>query len=380
MFAVAILLVMGGCSTAPEAASTPTTVDPAAPLLAPGELTVRIGTVVNASAPTAELDQRLTNVMRQAAGLPLPGAAVSVEVTTIDEVDDVASSVAALAGRGVTVIATLCDDATVPGIVNTAIDQGLLAITACVTLPTPEIDSRSPMFIDLAGMHDAGRAIAQWAAEEGAEGVATIRSDLVPDVAESCSSIEGGLADVGVALDLSLTYTELVDDPDEALEEAATRLAATDAVVVCALPPAAGDMVAALRDAGLDQPIMLPWFADEQSWPSTTDGVHVLSPASRHGDDPVDAVAELFELLGDSAQAVDVVAADSIALLSDAAVRARSTGSSRLAEMLRTDAAGAVSGEDLSVDEVGSVTGRDYRVIDVTDGRSAFDELVRAAS
>lgn len=354
---------------------SPTTVDPAAPAQATGELTVRIGTIVNTSAPTVDRDQQLADVLAQVVERSSDAAAVTFEVTTIDEVEDVDSSITALAGRGVTVIATLCDDATVPSIVDAAVAQGLLAITACVTLPAPQISSDSPLFIDLAGLHDASNAVARWLAARDSDGIATISSDLVPDVAESCNMIEAGLADLEIGLDLSLEYTELVDEPGEVIEAATTLLATTDAIVLCALPPASGDMVGALRSAGLTQPIVVPWFTDGQVWDATTDEVFLVSPASRHGDDPEATVNDVFEVLGPSAQAVDIVTADSIAMMSEAALRARSTGSSRLASTLRQDAFAAVSGE-LELEEVARVAGRDYRVIEVTNGNPRFLELV----
>lgn len=370
---------IASCSSGEQATSspTPTTVDPAEPEQATGEFTVRVGTIVNTAAPTVELDRRLTEVMRQAADSRSSGAAVSIEVMTIDGFEDIESSVSALAGRGVTVIAALCDDATVPGIVEAAVNQGILAVTACVSLPTPTLTSDSPMFIDLAGMHDSGEVIARWASEQDVSGLATIQSDLLADVEESCTSVQSSLASVDVSLDLSLTFTELVDDPTTVIDDSRALLETTDAIVVCALPPAAGDMVSTLRSNGLDQPIIVPWFADTQRWPITTSDVFVVAPASRHGDDPTSAVVDLFDVIGASAQAADVVTADSIAMLSNAALTARSTGSSRLAEQLRAGSVMAVSGE-LSVDDDSRVSGRDYRVIGVTRGAESFDGLVAA--
>ncbi len=260
-------------------------------------MTVKVGAIINTDAPTADRDERLADVLVEASATAASGAAVEIEIIRIDELADVTSAVSSLAGRGVTVIAALCDDASVPPTVDAAVANGMLAITACVTLPTPALTSTSLMFIDLAGMHDAPAAMAVWSQELGAERVATFRSDLVGDVETTCLDVETSLTDLDLTLEASVTFTELVDDPVAIVDTASPLLGEADVVVLCALPPTAGDVVAALRLAGHDQPVIVPWFADNQIWPSTIDGVYVISPASRHGDDPEEQVTMLLEEL-----------------------------------------------------------------------------------
>lgn len=377
-FAVAVALVLTSC-TSEAAAPSPITVDPATAAGAAGVMTVKVGAIVNTDAPTAERDERLVEVLMEATTSAATGAAVQIEVMRIDEVSDAESAVSSLAGLGVTVIAALCDDASVPPIVDAAVKSGMLAITACVTLPTPTITSSSPMFIDLAGMHDSPAALASWADELGADHVATFRSDLIGDVDATCLDAETALADLGVALDASVTFTELVDDPATVVSTASPLLAEVDVIVLCALPPTAGDVVTALRLAGHDQRVVVPWFADGQVWPSTIDGVSVIAAASRYGDDPEERVTKLLDELGPTAEAVDVVAADSISMLSLAAERAGSVGATRLADAMRRETTDVVSGT-LSLVERGAQTeGRSYRAIAITGGEARFDSIVTAA-
>ncbi len=343
-------------------------------------MTVKVGAIINTDAPTADRDERLADVLVEASATAASGAAVEIEIIRIDELADVTSAVSSLAGRGVTVIAALCDDASVPPTVDAAVANGMLAITACVTLPTPALTSTSLMFIDLAGMHDASAAMAVWSQELGAERVATFRSDLVGDVETTCLDVETSLTDLDLTLEASVTFTELVDDPVAIVDTASPLLGEADVVVLCALPPTAGDVVAALRLAGHDQPVIVPWFADNQIWPSTIDGVYVISPASRHGDDPEEQVTMLLEELGPTAEAVDVVAADSIAMLSLAAERAGSVGSMRLADALRQGPTAVVSGTLSLVEGEPRTKGRSYRVVEVTNGETRFDSLVTAGS
>lgn len=371
-----LAVVAAGCTSDPQATPVPTTVDAADAAQAAGQLTVKIGTIVNTNAPTADRDLRLTEVLAQATDLATSGAAVTLEVMTIDGVDDVESTVSALAGRGVTVIAALCDDASVPQIVDAALEQGMLAVTACVTLPKPNLGQSSPMFFDLAGLHETPSAIVDWVKSQGAEGISTIGSDLLPDVANSCHEVERALAAAGVSLDASVTFTELVDEPPLVVEGAASTLIETDALVLCALPPTASDMVTALRTAGFAQPVVVPWFAETENWPNTASDVFTIVPASRHGDDPAPAVVNLFESVGDTAQAVDVVSADTVALLANAAELARSPGSSRLADALSSDGRVAAFSGDLSIDQDRRVSERSYRVIEISNGTPEFSELI----
>ncbi len=375
LFSASVGMALLGCSSE-TLAPDPIPVDPATATGSAGVLTVKLGAIVNTDAPTADRDERLAQVLSEASTSVATGAAVEIEIVRIDEVSDVEAAVSTLAGRGVTVIAALCDDASVPSIVDAAVDNGMLAITACVTLPTPALISSSPMFIDLAGMHDAPEAIAVWSEQLEPDNVATIRSDLVDDVESTCLDVESSLAEIDLSLGGSVTFTELVDDAVAMVETSRPVLSDVDVIVLCALPPSTGDVVAALRQAGLDQPVVVPWFAEEQIWPDSVDDVYLISPASRHGDDPVEAVRDLLDAVGPDATAVDVVAADSIAMLSIAAQREGSVGASRLSDSMRRMPTDVVSGS-LSLVEGGSQTfDRSYRVIGIAGGEAEFESLV----
>jgi hypothetical protein len=340
-------------------------------------LTVKLGAIINTEAPTADQDQRLADLLVEVATTGLPGAAIDVEVITIDEVSDVDSAVSSLVDRGVTVIAALCDEASVPPIVEASVERGLLAITSCVTIPRPPLVEPSELFFDLSGMADVAAAMVTWTAGQRATAVATIRSDLIPAVEETCTQFEAEAADLDFSLDASITFTELVDDPETVVTAAAPLLADADVIALCALAPTADDIVAALRASGHEQPVLLPWFADPQVWSETTNDVYVVAPASRYGDDPNPAVAELLDMIGDSAQAADVVTADSIALLAAAADRVGSVGSTRLAAALGGTETAVLSG-NLVIGDDARATGRTYRVIAVADGKPSFDDVVIA--
>ena len=356
---------------------SPTTVDQASAAASSGVLTVKLGAIINTDAPTADQDQRLADLLIDVAATERPGAAIDIEVIPIDEVSDVDSAVSALVERGVTVIAALCDDASVPPIVAATAERGLLAITSCVTLPTPPLVPPSALFFDLSGMHDVAAAMVAWSVGQEATSVATIRSNLIPDVEETCTQFEAEAANSGLSLDVSVTFTELVDDPETIINDAGPLLDDTDVIALCALAPTADDMVSALRSAGHNQPVVLPWFADPQVWSDTTNDVYVVAPASRYGDDPDQAVVDLFDMIDDSAQAADVVTADSIALLTAAAERAGSVGSTRLAGALSGSETAVLSG-NLVIGDDARPTGRTYRVIAVTDGQPSFEALVVA--
>lgn len=337
---------------------------------------MKLGVIVNTSAPTADRDSRVVDVISTAIRSSTASIAVDLEVIEIDEVTDTSSAVGALIERGVTVIAALCDDATVPAVVDASVAAGVLAVTACVTIPRPTPAVTSPLFLDLADLPDAAEAIAQWSADRGASQVATLRSDLVPDVENACVDYEQAIAGEGLSLAVSSTFTELLDDEDELVASVAPLLEDAELIALCALPPTTGTLVTALRAAGFEQPIVVPWFADGQFWPASTNDVFVITPASRYGDDPNEEIRALLTSIGSDAQATDIVAADMIALLSSAAERAGSIGSTRIADAIRGQTSAALSGE-LRVSADGSgPDGRTYRVITVDNGQPIFDSLI----
>ena len=372
----ALAIVSVACSSSPEAlAPVPTAVAQADSQAQAGLLRVNVGMIVNSAAPTADRDARLADVIGIAAESQETDVDVNIETITIDDLDDVPSAVRTLVNRGVTVMATSCDDSSMPAVVETAIEEQLLAVTGCVTIPRPDLSVSSRLFIDLAGLNDSSRTIARWASIEDFENMAVISSELIPDVADSCTDVVGSLSEVEIGLAATATFTELVDDAQSVVASIAEPLANADGIVVCALAPSLGDVVFSLRSAGFDQPIIVPWFGDAQKWPEETNDVFVLATASRHGDDPLVAVEALFDQLDDP-EAVDIVAADTVAMLANAAENAGSVGSRRLADTMRTTTAAGVSGA-LSIDATGSATEqRWYRLLEIVGGEPKFRSLM----
>ncbi len=372
----ALATISVACSSAPEAVSPqPTAVAEAESPADAGLLRVNVGMILNSAAPTADRDARLAEVFAIAADAQELGVDVNLETVTIDDLDDVASSVRTLVNRGVTVIATSCDDSSMPAVVDSAIEAQLLAVTGCVTIPRPDLAMSSRLFIDLAGLNDSPQALARWASIEDFTNAAVISSELIPDVSNTCTDIVGALDEVDIALAATATFTGLVDDAESVVASIAEPLAEADAIVVCALAPSLGDVVFSLRAAGFEQPIMVPWFGDAQRWPQDTSDVFIFATASRYGDDPLPAVQALFDQVDDP-EAVDIVAADTVAILANVADAAGSVGSRRLADTIRTTTSAVVSGA-LTIDATNSVTEqRAYRLLEVIDGQPVFRTLI----
>ncbi len=372
-------IALSACSSnTKEGASPPTSVGDAELAGSGVSAALRVGAVINVGAPTAQADIRLVGVLETAADQIGSATIVSIESVRIRSVDDVDAAIQALRELGVTVIVTLCDDATVPALAEAGIDAELLVVSGCASLPRPQLDLDSPFFIDAAGLTDDAAAIASWiasAVDGSSPQIGVFRSDLVPDVAATCDSAAQliGEAEIG-SIGLDTTFTGLVDDASSVAANVADRSATLDAIVVCALPPFAGDLVDALRAVGFDQPIVTPWFTDAQQWSDTTTDVSVLVPASRHGDDPSTAVAELYEAITD-ATGVDVVAADTMALLIRAAERTGSASPSRLGALIREEPVDSFSGDIGVVGEPPRVE-RAYRVLNVAAGEIVYAESI----
>ncbi len=376
-------LTVAGCSgsTSDDSAPRvePTTVAPAASGAQRGVLTLRIGTVINAAAPTAARDRRTVDALEVAAALTVDRITTTIESISIDGSRDVAAAVAALAERGVTVIASTCDEATTGALLEAAVEAGLLAVTGCAELPEPtDGGPTGPLFIDLASLDDAADAMAEYAVGDGRSVAAVVRSTLIGDVAETCVDFEGAFLERGGSIALSAEFEGLVETPTDVLTASAPLLASVDVFALCGLPEVLGDAVASIRAAGYDQPIVVPWFGADSEWPPATDDVFVVALATT--DDPRDEVVDFLDELGETARAVDVVSADVVALLARAAARAASVGSTRIESMLLGQQYDAFSGS-LFVDPGDRrIRGREYRVLAVSGGAAQIVSSVTAGA
>ena len=370
------------CSSNDRAASPPSTVanaDVIEPVLNPD---LRIGMVLNIAAPTAERDQQVSNVLMSAIRTNSAAGLAQLETIQIDEPDDVASAVEALRGLGVTIMVTTCDDGTVPDVISSGLANDMLVLTGCTTLPRPIIESTSDLVIDVASLATSPDAIAlaldelladlpeeealEDEAVEAEPRVATLASDLIPDVAGECTNVEAAASSEIV---VSERFTGLVDDPEVVVADLSEQLQEVDAIVLCALAPTVGEVVSALRANELDQPIIVPWFADDQTWSDDIDDVWVVAPSSRYGDDPIEEINSLYALLDDPV-ATDVITADTLTSLVDAVQRAGSVRPAQMAEVLRAEPFAALSGE-LTLNQLGNVE-RTYRLLEVVDGEARF--------
>ena len=365
------------CSSNDRAASPPSTVanaDVIEPVLNPD---LRIGMVLNIAAPTAERDQQVSNVLMSAIRTNSAAGLAQLETIQIDEPDDVASAVEALRGLGVTILVTTCDDGTVPDVISSGLANDMLVLTGCTTLPRPVIESTSDLVIDVASLATSSDAIAlaldellddlpEDEAAEAGPPVATLASDLIPDVAGECTNVEAAASSEVV---VSERFTGLVDDPEVVVADLSEQLQEVDAIVLCALAPTVGEVVSALRANELGQPIVVPWFADDQTWSDDIDDVWIVAPSSRYGDDPIEEINSLYALLDDPV-ATDVITADTLTSLVDAVQRAGSVRPAQMAEVLRAEPFAALSGE-LTLNRLGNVE-RTYRLLEVVDGEARF--------
>lgn len=392
VFAIALALVATACSAQQQQASeSTTTTTTTTTTVVDRTQTLRVAVVINEAAPTAEADDELEAILTEAAAIldPLHDIDVELRTVSVEDPGQAEGALSALINDGVSVVITGCDDATVPSVIEAANAAELLTVTGCVSLPRPDISGimdtlNTDLFLDLSNLADNAPAILTHATTEGFENLAVVRSNLIPDVEQTCIDVASGAGGSEVVADV--TFTELIDPPADVasvLNGALPSDADVGAIVVCALPPALGDIAAALRDIGLEQQIIAPWYGDTQTWAEGTDDLVIVAPASRHGDDPVDTTSELFEAMQETEflpVAIDVVPADALAILVDAAERADSVGSQRIADMI------SESGPDVVVEAVSgavSLNGptsspvlRNYRVISISDGSPSFESQV----
>ncbi len=329
-----------GCTGDDLSVPTPRSVEDPAVGQANSRPPLRIGTIVAADSPTAPDDEALRLALDAAANAT--DGRVVLDSIDIDDEAEAGAAVASLVERGVTVIVTSCDDRVVPAVIDEAIASGLLAVTGCVAVPSPDIGLVDDLFADLAGLSDDADALAQVVDANGWSTPMVLSSSLVSDVADVCDRGARSLRRSGSAVTVE-SWLGLVDDPDEVV--AGLEVNDVDSIVLCALAPSVVDMVEAIRRAGIDLPVLVTWPAADVEFDSGVGDVFVLDPG---GD-------------ADSGRAVDAVTADAVELLDAAATRANSSGSIRISEVLRRyrwQLGDAV----VEVDENGQLTGRAWFV------------------
>ena len=125
--AVLFALVATACSTAQQAEQTTTTTTSTTTTAAPAPPTLRLALVINETGPTASADQELETILTKAVEILAPMNTTEVELRTVSvEVPGQAQgAMASLINDGVSVVVTGCDDATVPAVIEAAVDLDL---------------------------------------------------------------------------------------------------------------------------------------------------------------------------------------------------------------------------------------------------------------
>ncbi len=363
---LAAAVALTACTEDAESIGDPIAVESAVDSGRSGRPVLRVGAVIDQNSPSVDRDTRLLDRVREAAALVDGGHDLQLEVATIDEADDIPGALDLLTELGVTVLLTTCDTASVPLIAEASAERSLLTVTGCATLPHPDVP-RSPLFADLANLDHVHEAMSTWARQEDFSAAATVSSDLLRDVAEVCGNFEDSFVRRGGSIISSTTFTGILDPVADVSIEVSAPATDADVLAVCALPGTIGPLITELRASGLDQPIVVPWFADNEDW-GDLDDVHLVATASRHGDDPDQLVDEF---VGDGASD-DAIVLDTVATLTLAADATGSVGSQRLNDALLDVEFPAPSGP-LEIDsDTRKTRGRTYRLIDIDDGEERF--------
>lgn len=344
----------------------PIPVESAVDVVRSGQPVLRVGAVIDQNSPSIDRDTRLIERVREAAAIVETGHNLQLEVATIDEPADIPGALDLLTELGVTVLLTTCDTASVPLIAAASAERSLLTVTGCATLPHPDV-RRSPLFADLANLDHVHEAMSTWARQEDLTSASVVASNLLRDVAQVCTDFESSFERRGGSVLSSTEFTGILDPVGDVAVDATAATTEADVVAVCALPGTIGPLITELRDNGVEQPIVVPWFADDEDW-TGLDDVHLVATASRHGDDP-DPVVDAFVEVGTSG---DAVLLDTVAALTLAADTAGSVGSQRLNDALLDTEYSAPTGPIEIDSDTGKTRGRTYRLIEIENGKASF--------
>jgi branched-chain amino acid transport system substrate-binding protein len=236
---------------------------------------------------------------------------------------------------------------------------------------------------------DEGAAMAEVAKKKGWETATVVADKSIAYTQNVCDAFTNRFEENGGKVAARETFTE----GDGTISRVVSRVNGkkSDTIVMCATTqkdlPA---FVSGVRTGGNDTPILGPWSIDGGFWlpksKSVSDNIFYTTFASTFGDDPDEKVQALIDQLKESGNPPATGGFVTGAAAVDALVAAikenggSTEGAKLAASMEKFENVDTVSGPISFSPEFHTVFGRDYRLIEVNNGKPAFQELVKAGS
>lgn len=372
------------------------------------ENAVIIGSVLAETGLMEPLDRPALQAARiqvdriNAAGGLLGRPVVLRQIDSSSQLNETFQAANELIDRGAFALLVTCDVEFALPALGLAIEEGLPVISPCGGDPRwGDPGQVGPTAFSLAtplddeGAMMADRAIAEWGT------TAIVVVDVTnPDAVAQCDGFverfrsRGGSISRRVEVDLrqlALDAQEaLLPEEDEDAEDAglATLFQSVPrspaAVAMCSAPRVGQDLLLFLRRAGVQAPVIAGSTMDGDSWIVNVEDVgafEMLSYASVFGDDPSQAVRELFDAYQQAVgaragQGRPVTGADAIQALATAVERAGSFESAAIVDELEAFDAVELVGGTVTFSSTSHISSRSMRVLEIVDEQPRFVTVV----
>jgi branched-chain amino acid transport system substrate-binding protein len=298
-----------------------------------------------------------------------------------------------LADGGANVMWVTCDVDWATPSTQVGISKDLLTVAPCIgtdQMGPKRFGSKGKLAFSLGNVaQDEGAAMAEVAKQKGWKSATVVADKSIAYTQNVCQAFANRFKENGG----TVTGTEIFTEGDGTIGRVVSRVnsAKSDTIVMCATTqkdlPA---FVSGVRTAGNDTPILGPWSIDGAFWlpksKSVANDIYYTTYASTYGDDPDPKVKTLIDQLttGGNPPATGGFVTGAAAV--DAIVAAikengGSTDGAKLAASIeKFKNVDTLSGAISFSPDFHSVFGREYRVIEVKNGKPAFQELVKAGS
>ena len=296
-----------------------------------------------------------------------------------------------LVGNGAEILWVTCDvDVATPAI-QVGLAEKMLTVSPCIgtdQMGPKRFGGEGKLAFSFGNVaQDEGAAMAEAAKNQGWKSVAMAVDQSIAYEPNVCEAFKVRFEENGGEVKLEEKFTE----GDGTIGSVANKVNGANAEfnVLCAT--VAGDattFVSSLRGAGNEAPILGPWSLDGTFWlpknQKEATNIWAVSPASTYGDDPNAEVNKIVkELTAEGKQPVTGAFLLGAGAVDGIKAAIEENEGSTEGEALATSMEAfenleTVSGPVSFSSELHTAFGREYRLIEVTNGKAKFVELVKA--
>jgi branched-chain amino acid transport system substrate-binding protein len=296
-----------------------------------------------------------------------------------------------LVGNGAEILWVTCDvDVATPAI-QVGLAEKMLTVSPCIgtdQMGPKRFGGEGKLAFSFGNVaQDEGAAMAEAAKNQGWKTANMAVDQSIAYEPNVCEAFKVRFEENGGEVKLEEKFTE----GDGTIGSVANKINGSDAEfnVICAT--VAGDattFVSSLRGAGNEAPILGPWSLDGTFWlpknQKEATNVWAVSPASTYGDDPNKEVNTIVEeLTKEGKQPVTGAFLLGAGAVDGIKAAIEENNGETEGEALATSMEGfnnleTISGPVSFSSELHTAFGREYRLIEVTNGKAKFVELVKA--